>query len=53
MSDSDVLLNALRRHANEERALKAQRRDNLHCALFILFMAAIAVSIIIISLSFM
>ena len=53
MSDSDALLDALRRHANEEKALRAERRDNLYCALFILIMFILSVCCIVIPIFFM
>jgi uncharacterized membrane protein len=53
MSDSDALLDALRRHASEKKSLKAERRDNLYCALFILFMFILSVCCIVIPIFFM
>jgi t-SNARE complex subunit (syntaxin) len=53
MSDSDALLDALRRHANEEKSLRAERRDNLYCALFIFFVSIIVVCCIVVPVFFM
>ena len=53
MNDSDALLDALRRHANEEKALRAARRDNLYCTLFILFIIIILMCCIVIPIFFM